>query len=488
MIWGPGDFDIGLVGGLVAWSWILWWLSRVLIRSAGEAGRENEQRSLLKWFWVGVTIKATIVLVWYLVAGGHEFNPSVADSEGYDQKGWELATSFLSGDFALLSLPPFLQDQYPGFYYWVGLIYAPFGHHHILVSLFNVLLSVWMAVMLFEVSQTLSDPGSAKYTLIYAMMYPQFVSASYLILKDLFVAFLATLGLWAVYVPRRLSIKVIAFLGVLALLGTVRAPLAVIFGALGVIQFWFMAPEMSRARKAVALVLVLLGFAAVGTQLSVGEISPFERGLTTRAEIGELSPLEGIRWTFSWQSASDLGTIIVSSPVSFFRYAVATSIRFFYGPFFLYAQGGPNLHPYDPGETVFRSLLECLSGLFVGLLMPMIAIGWLRCVRERGRETFLLSAWLMAGILMLILVGALVRWRLPFIVVALAFAAMGSSGIREIRGLYWAYFLLYALLIGANATLQQGLLLPKAAGVAFAVLLAWKFLAGRREQVRPWRG
>jgi len=137
---------------------------------------------------------------------------------------------------------------------------------------------------------------------------------------------------------------------------------------------------------------------------------------------------------------------------------------------YIYARSGPTLHPYYPTESAFRALLESTSGLLVGLLMPMIVYGIVYCLRYKKRESFLFYAFTITTTLSLLLIGNVLRWRLPMMPFVLMFAAVGSIVyFRKIKGLYPLYISLYAILIGLNAS--RGAIIRPLAISAFVFLL-----------------
>jgi hypothetical protein len=480
MIWGPEEFGIGLVLGIAVCSWMVWWLSRLLVRTLPQDESVFERRSFLHWFWAGVALKIIIIVAWYLVVGGHEFNPSVGDAEGYDALGWNLATSFREGNFYLLSLPPFLQDQNPGFYYWVGLVYALFGHHHILISLWNSLFSIWSAVLVFQSCRVLFGLQAAKYSFVLVLFYPQFISASYYILKDVMVTFFVTSCVWAVYVPKRRAHRFVLLLIALFCLSQFRPQLSIIIGSLGFIQLWLLMWKSEKQRQAIICGLASLTVLFMGTHMGSGD-GPLIGQTTKIPYVAPTSKddsglVEGVRLTFSLESIQEVSRVIMAKPLTFFYQSIYATARLFYGPFFLYAREGPNLRPYDPYESGFRTIMESGSGFQTGLAMPMIIIGLLYCLWVRGRDAFLLYMWIFAGCAMLILVGVIIRWRLPLMPTVLSFGGFGLTVWERIKPIYPIYIMLFILLIVANATLLEGMIVPKCAVFVMALFMLWYFL------------
>lgn len=479
-IWAPITFDLGLLFGLAAFALVLWLTAWRL--GAGIRGPEAavERTRAQRLFWLAALVKTTIIVAWYLAVGGYEINQSVGDSGGYDFHGWTLALSFRDGNFYLFSLPPWIQGHPPGYHYWIASIYALFGRHQILISLFNAVLSLWIAVMIHRIALALFDVRTARIALSCTLFYPHWLSASYFLLKDQATAFAATLALWTLYLGHRPEVRALIFAPAVAVLAAFRPPLAMTMGLVGITHLG-LAGRLS-PRRVMAFVLAASALFAVVSSVQYGDKDLTETGYTTGAAPGVFA---GKRFTFTLDSVGSFGGAVLGAPVTFASYAADSTIRFFYAPFFLFARGGPSLTPYHPAETPFRALCEALGGIYTGLLMPLIVLGGYHCVRRRPLETFGATAWLFSGVLAIIFAGALVRWRLPFIAVAFLLAAVGWSQAHKIREIYGAYIAVYAALAGANATLDQDRIIFKGVILAVGCMATIPLLKATVRRFRP---
>ena len=191
---------------------------------ARRATEDQEFLIMRRVLFLGLAIKLSLISIWYFAAGGHEFNISVVDAELYDSLG-----NYIADRLRHFELPYLLDHEKIGFAYVVGILYVIFGSYSIVVSFFNAILSVWTAMMIFEITYTITKNNRAGiYAYIAAMFYPHFISASYLLLKDMMAAFSLVAIVWAVYCLNKISGKILFLIFMITLLAYIRVQMAVV--------------------------------------------------------------------------------------------------------------------------------------------------------------------------------------------------------------------------------------------------------------------
>lgn len=442
---------------------VIYLIIRIFSRSLPQKLDHYERSKLLRIVYIGIIFKIGLILVWYLYAGGLEVNPSVSDIVDYDRGGLDIADRLRSG---ILYTPNITfstgSDNYLGYYYFVGIIYALFGHFHIIVSIFNGLASICIALLMYHVAASIFDHKIAKLTLIFNLFYPQFISASYFILKDIMITFLVAAIAWSLSKKQRFT-SFILTITLLVILLFFRMPLAIIIGVLIIFHYTFSQISISRGfiKSFVLPSLAATLFIIVITQVKLGEKTALSRfGYTTNIQAYHTeSPgfLEEERVSMDIQGFLHVADKIIDYPSTFIHYTLESIFHIFWGPPYLYSRSGPTLHPYFPNETIFRSLLESLSGLFTAFLIPMILYGGIYSFKFRKKETFLFYSFIILMTLTLIFTGNVFRWRLPIMPFVLMFGAVGCMNFFIIKPFYIIYILMFNLLVAANATLHHNL-------------------------------
>ncbi len=455
------------------------WNSALAYRAACDQEFPIMRRML---FW-GLAIKLSLISIWYFAAGGHEFNISVIDAEFYDSLG-----NYIGDRLRHFELPYLLDHERVGFAYVVGILYAVFGSYNIVVSIFNVLLSVWTAMMIFEITYTITKNNRAGiYAYIAAMFYPHFISASYLLLKDMMATFSLVAVVWAVYCLDKIPRKIWFLTFMITLLAYIRVQMAVVAVLLLAIQALlnreYIFQRLNIANKFIfnlGLIIIIIAAVVAFYNLDVGGNVVKETGYTLPSlEQGGLMANEDVRvMSVGKGSGNVLGDILVR-PVTYII-AVATSfIRIFFGPFFLYAAEGVNLTPYAPNELGFRAVLESLGGLYTGLMLPFIALGFLAFMKNNRRDAIIWgfpALWLV----MMTLTTPIIRWRLPLIALVFIFWGMGIQFTERIKIIYPIYFVMLLFVLAFNASRLQGFVLVGGIIAAFiAVIIQLQILRNR---------
>jgi hypothetical protein len=457
------------------------WNNNIIHRSTN-AHKYNYLNGIL---WGGIAIKISVICAWYLIAGGQEFNPSVDDSAVYDSIG-----TYIGDSLRNFVLPSLSEHDRMGFACIMGMLYAIFGNYHIVISLYNALLSVWMAMMIFEITYKIGKNYQAGiYAYIAALFYPHFVSASYLLLKDMTATFLLVAVLWALYCVEKTKTKLILLSITIFILAYVRIQMAGIAIVLSLITVTLrrdiIFEKWPIKNNFINYFIVILLIVSIGTgfwlsDINMAQISLEEKGYTLPdSNEGGVMPQEDIRITMTGEGFANVLIYIAAKPVLLIRSLVATFIRIFFGPFFLLAAEGVNLTPYAPNEVGFRAVLESLGGLYTGLILPYIIFGFLYFMRKHRRDVFI---WIfpILWVFIMTLVTPIIRWRLPMIALTFILFGMGFQFSSRINRYFPLYFIMLIFALAFNASRLEGFFLVVALFAAvIAFIIQWLVLKDR---------
>lgn len=450
---------------------------------ARRATEDQEFLIMRRVLFLGLAIKLSLISIWYFAAGGHEFNISVVDAELYDSLG-----NYIADRLRHFELPYLLDHEKIGFAYVVGILYVIFGSYSIVVSFFNAILSVWTAMMIFEITYTITKNNRAGiYAYIAAMFYPHFISASYLLLKDMMAAFSLVAIVWAVYCLNKISGKILFLIFMITLLAYIRVQMAVVSVLLLAIQallnreYIFQRLNIS-SKFILNLGLIIIIIAAVFTfyNLEVGGTVVKETGYTLPSlEQGGLMANEDVRVMSVGKGSGNVLGDVIARPVTYIIALAVSFIRIFFGPFFLYAAEGINLTPYAPDELGFRAVLESLGGLYTGLMLPFMAFGFLAFMKNNRRDVMIWgfpALWLV----LMTLSTPIIRWRLPLIALVFIFMGMGIQFTERIKKIYPTYFIMLLSLLAFNASRLQGFVLVGGIIAAFIAVIIQLLISRNR--------
>jgi len=428
---------------------------------------------------LALVVKLTIVLVWYSKAG-HSFyvygDGSTRDSGYFDWSGKYLASYFRQGRFFDPELLH-LYGEHIGFPYYVGIIYAVFGHHQLMISVTNTLLSVVMALPMFHIVLHLFNNRKIGFwTLILNLFYPHYISQSYYILKDMLLVFLIVIFIWLVVRIRENRANFFNYFWVIMVtldIYFIRSQLAVILIGIGGLHILIgLGFGEKRAIKALFFLLICLSLV-----ITFGSLSPRGRSVFEKIEDfyigqkgyrGEAAPqyLEGAT------GPKDIILRIVSNPASASKDFVKSLVVIYWGPTYFYQRSGANFF-YAYGKFVFWENLGAIMRIF---LMPMVIYGFFHCLRKRKVETFLLYGFVALWTFVMMVIGGDERWSMDLMPFVLLFGAVGLVNFDRIRPFYVPYILAFNLLIAANITSYQNLIVAKPLAILTFVALLWGLL------------
>lgn len=458
---------------------------KLFMRSIAKDLDHSQKLSLFRLLLIGATFKIGLILLWYAWVGGLEINPSVSDIYFYDYTGRMLADNFRKGMF--FTLPTVVENSYPGYPYFLGITYSLFGHSYMMASILNALCSVLLAILMYHIADSIFGHRIAKFTFTLNLFYPQFVSASYYLLKDMLVTFLTVGIAWSIYTYRdRKILQLIMSIFFITIMLFFRLSQAMIVLIIAVISLFLLRLDKKPRRiwSISSPLLIMLIIVFIFNIWQGGNISNI--GMITSVPVSEEVKgwLGTVRLEFNFSTFGKIWNIIAVNPFIFAISAAETIVRTFYGPFYLYARVGPTLKPYYFTESGFRAILETFSGLMIGFLMPMVSWGLLHCIKKKRRESFFLYTLIVVWCFILIFVGNMYRWRLPMMPFVLTLAAIGISRFpRKFKQLYTLYICLYISFIALNAS--AGALLEPL-GLTFLVLFVFLSASFLKKKYRLW--
>jgi hypothetical protein len=433
----------------------------------------DHKRRLVRLVILAFAVKLAIVMVWYQTEGGLYIDPSVSDQGEYLRGGTYIAAQIGDGEL-LPSMPAEMSNASPGYHYVVGVVLAAFGDDPFMVSATNVVLSVALSCLIYHVALSFADQRVATIALLLSLAYPQYVSASYFVLKDIAATFLVVVVMWGLCAGKGTKRMLVVALAVMVM-AYFRFGQALVVGglALGQLMLGTFAGS-GRARRVAFLAATTAALAGSLASASIGGYDVGTIGFTTNVSAYHTSDpgfLEGERLHLSLSSLGSIAMAVLTRPVTFAAYAAETVFHTFWGPPYLYSRSGPNLHPYAPGEPPYRVLLESASGLFLAGLMPLVATGWLKSLKTTRRHTFFLWAFPVVWTMVLVFTGTVIRWRLPMIPCVLLLASLGWTSRARLRAVYPLYAIGFAVVVAVNASLGDSAVVGKAVATASAALL-----------------
>lgn len=402
-----------LEGGLIAWSPMLGGLAAtcvfvsvplmMLARWAGDV--PAEVRKLTRWtlfsflahLTVGLIISQTILIQY--------FGP---DAIGYDETAIRLVDSWNG-----LASPPTLRAGAEGFLYLLGAFYRVFGPYETVGLAMNAAFGAALAPLVFRTTRSLFGVDAAQYALRLAIFLPAFLIWPSQLLREAPALFLiAVIGTCVTTPPRsgtlaRLSIVV----GSLALLLTLRAPVALVLGCALVLALMI---SNRGVLKGALLQSVSIGFAALLViGLGIG-YQGLQESLTADLEqVNQFRSATGSVADSGFDRDADIST--PSAAASRLPVGIA---RVLVGPF-----------PWEVGGV--RQLPGFVDAFLWLLLLPLYVRGFIEGYKKRGRIVFALA--IPAGALAILLAlaignyGLLLRERAQVMVLVIPFMALGLS-------------------------------------------------------------
>lgn len=452
---------------------------RLFSKSIPESFKGEQRRKLLFILAVAIIVKLAIVCIWNLKIG-HSFcmyDGRPKDSGFYDFAGWELAHYFKQFVFYRQGFLKIYGKEI-GYPYLLGIIYAVFGHNHIMVSIMGALSSIVIAILIFHIVYSLFNEKIAYWTFVFNLFYPHYVSISYYILKDIWILLLITLFGWLIIRTKRKENHLtdyLWFLIVTLCLYFFRPLLCFLLIIISSLHFILNSSFKQRKfAKTIFLLLISLNIILGLRKLySTYGRTPFERleyfKIGYEGYRGETTPgyLEGAR------GPKEIIFRIIINPMAALKDFLRGMIMIYWGPTYFYQRSGPVLF-FASGNFVFW---ENLAGIMRIFLMPMVIFGFFYCLKNKKTETFLFYSYLIIWTFLIIIIGSgNLRWILCLMPFTLMFAAIGVVNFDKIKPFYILYILILNILIAANITIYDNLIVAKPLAVLTLIGVIFAFI------------
>jgi 4-amino-4-deoxy-L-arabinose transferase-like glycosyltransferase len=449
---------------------------KIFYSSIPESFDESWKRRILFILISAIILKLTIMGIWYLKVG-HSFyiqEGSTKDSGLYDWAGQVLASYFKQGIFFR---PEFYRayGQTLGVHYYNGFIYALFGHYHIMVSIFNTLAAVILALLMFHIGLSLfQDKKVAYYCLLFNLFYPHYISQSYYVLKDILLLFLTVLFCWLVVRVSKNRNRLLDYLWLLMIAGWLyfmRSPMAITLLVIAGLHL-VVGTGFKERRRLKTLLLLLI---CLGAILSLGKLQPEGRSGFERIEDFTTESYRRIATPHYLIGAKGPKEILfrsIKNLPSALKDFIQGIILIYWGPTYFYQRSGANLF-YAYGKFVFWENLGAIMRLF---LMPMVIFGFFYSLRRKTTEAFLFYGFTVIWTFALIYTGSVERWAMDVMPFTLMFGAVGTVNFQRIKPFYILYILLLNICLAGNITLHHELVVAKPLVMLTFLGILWGFL------------
>jgi 4-amino-4-deoxy-L-arabinose transferase-like glycosyltransferase len=150
--------------------------------------------------------------------------------------------------------------RFPGYIFFLGLIYFLFGHHHIAAILIQALIGTATPILLYLIARELLDERLSRIVGIVAAFYPPFINyVGWLMSENLFLLLLNLLIYLTIKFKQNTKWRRLVFIGVvIGLLGLTRG---VGLPFLGIIPLYFFIKQKGaiKAKLRPALIIVIAG-------------------------------------------------------------------------------------------------------------------------------------------------------------------------------------------------------------------------------------
>jgi hypothetical protein len=409
----------------------------------------HERHTLVALFASAIFLKLAVVIIWYSIVG-HNFDKIWQDTYYYDWGGKYLSMHFRNFTF----YKPAFSNLFGSFggYYYVGIVYTIFGHYPLMVSITNILLSVAIAVFMFKVAENIFGRKAARWTLIFNLFYPYYISISYYLLRDIIIALTVTAAAWFLIKNKQRKSTYCFLVVFLLMLYFLRPPLAAMFLGLCAVHMLFnYHAGGSRVFKTMFIggvtVLMIVGFCGI---VQMPGRTAFEKIANTHIEDVESSSA----YSEDVRGMTGAVQLVKAYPKSFIKHAVPTFIMTFWGPFHFCARSQAALfHKY--GRFIFW---ENLRSIFMFVLMPMVLYGLYHCWKKKLKEAFIFHAFVVLMTMVLMFTGNEIRWGLSMMPFVLMFGAVGLVHFESVKVLYVPYMLLVNVVAVCNLTYSNNMI------------------------------
>jgi len=402
------------------------------------------------------------------------------DAVEYDYLGWSIA----QGHGMVTHFGDQTSIRFPGYPYFLGLIYFIFGHHHIAVLLVQALLGSLTPVLIYLTARRLFSVKVSQIAVVVAAVYPGFIYfVGWLMTENLFILLVSLLLYLTVTLREGVSWKRLVLIGVL--LGCLSLTRGVGLPFIGIIPLYMflrlsgeLRDRLARAALVLAVALLML------VPWTVRNYGAYHRIMLPSSEGGLILwlgftniPLIHYETDEAFTYVERVGKKHAQSE-EFYRllaennyFGLAAMQRIFQ---LYYPDEPPPQSEPEGTERLGRKAMALLvqnPGAWVAKSVKQVFRFW-HVIDERGRFVngyafilpfFMAGAWLLRRrfgdllplyLYLLVLYGMAIiffadaRFRLPFESVLIIVGAFGIERFLSIfRRVYWGYGILAAFFL-----------------------------------------
>ncbi len=410
---------------------------------------DDRERNILLWIGIfGTFFKLCIIAVWFWQVKVATDNIWL-DTYSYNWGGRYLAENIRQWVFYPANFNELTKGS-PGYYYFVGLIYALFGYNQWMVSIFNNLAGVWLAMITYHITSQIFGHKTGKYAFIFTLFFPLFIYWGYFILKELLVVLLVVAILWCVvqFTEEKVTKgSIFIFLFSLWILLLIRPQYTIVLLFISFFHMIICRRSNIRFRNIILSMCLLFLFIPViyltqprGMPGLSALQAPIMFTSTYHTDVPDL---------FLGCSLKDPVGIwgrILAHPMSFIRHSLESIFRTFWISTELYSRHGPHF---------YQALID-LSGIYMIPLMPLAIWGGVHSWRYKKNETFIFLTFMAIMVIGVIFSGYPGRVSLSIMPIVFMFSGVGCAHFKEMKLFYILSILMFNLLIAANVTMYEG--------------------------------
>lgn len=188
------------------------------IRNGWTKLNPSEKRYIFVVWVIALALRVVYALTISLIPA--DYTGIDLDAVEYDQLGWSVAQG--RGYLDVHGDPN--STRFPGYPFFLALIYYIFGHHHRAALLVQALLGSLIPLLVYFTARQLFEEKTSRITGIVAACYPVFIYyVGWLMTENLFLLFISLLIYLTVSLDRRIDWQKLAFMGfVIGLLSLTR--------------------------------------------------------------------------------------------------------------------------------------------------------------------------------------------------------------------------------------------------------------------------
>jgi len=375
---------------------------------------------MLVLFAVFIRILAALFLNIFLFGNGI-YSP---DSQSYHTEGIRYASRINIENLFILWPPP---GQ--GYSFFVGVVYKIFSEFVSVPEVLNIFLSVVTIILIYYLTQQLSNKTAAKISAVLIAVYPSWIFWSTQLAKDIPVIFISILLLYVfIYKTKLKYFFLVNMSALLFLLAFLRNYIALFIGwsliiAACVIPKIKIREKITSAVSIISIIIILfqiLGFGFIGEKLFTNQVNwtggrsnectPTVKEAINDLDIARQSMTHANSAFFKEYHFTNLASLITYLPIGF--------VYYHFSPF-----------PWEMNS--FKTKMFIPEMILIYLSWPFIVLGLLYTLKNKFRKAMpiLFFTAVLTGFYIIInsSVGTIVRWRMQTYVYLFIFAGIGIS-------------------------------------------------------------